>query len=129
MFLYNLGLIAQAAGTNVAAKAAEAVGTTNKGIFGGQAGGSPMTMIILLGMLVVFYLILFIPEMRRRKKLKKQREGMKKGDKIVTSGGLVGTIEFVGDKTVYVKSQDAKFEIAKDFVASIINPTDETDKK
>ncbi len=89
---------------------------------GGQgiAGMGGMSSILLMvGIFVVFYFLLIFPESRKRKKLQKEISELKIGDKVYTTGGIIGTIDFVGEKTLYVKSLDAKFEVAKEFVSGI----------
>lgn len=84
------------------------------------AGGGLGSILLMLGIFVVFYLVLILPESRRRKKLQKEISAMKIGDKVITSAGITGTIDFIGEKTVYVKSLDAKFEVAKESIAAVI---------
>jgi preprotein translocase subunit YajC len=84
------------------------------------AGSQWGSILLMLGIFVVFYLVLILPESRRRKKLQKEISAMKIGDKVITSAGITGTIDFIGDKTVYIKSLDAKFEIAKESIAAVI---------
>lgn len=83
------------------------------------AGGNYF-FLILLGFLVLMYLMMYIPERRRRKKLQEQIAALKQGDKVMTSSGIVGTIEYIGDKTVYLRSQDAKIEVVKETIATIL---------
>ena len=99
----------------------------NYGIFaqtapaGGAGGAGGMAQILLMvGIFVIFYLVLILPESRRRKKLQNEIKELKIGDRVMTSGGIHGVIEFVGDKTFYIKSADAKFEVAKESVAAVI---------
>ena len=92
-----------------------------------QGGGDLTSLLIMLGIPVVFFLILFLPEMRKRKKMKQQLQALKQGDKVITAGGVVGTIDFVGERTVYLKSQDAKIEIAKEYIGFVFS--NEPDQK
>ncbi len=72
----------------------------------GQAGGSQWRFWIMIGlMVVVMYFFMWRPESKRRKEMAKFREGLKKGDKIVTAGGIYGVIKEVkeGDATVLVE--------------------------
>ncbi|MGL4677492.1 MAG: preprotein translocase subunit YajC [Brevinema sp.] len=85
-----------------------------------QSGGGLMSFLPIILMVVFMYLLIFLPENKRRKKLQKQIESLKQGDKVVTLGHIVGTIEFIGEKTVYLKSLDAKIEVAKSGIASIL---------
>jgi preprotein translocase subunit YajC len=90
-------------------------------------GGDWTSLLIMLGIPVVFFLILFLPEMRRRKKMKQQLASLKKGDKVITAGGIIGVIDFVGEKTVYLKTQDSKIEVAKEYVGFVFS--NEPDQK
>lgn len=56
-----------------------------------QSGWTFWVMIAL--MLVVMYLFMWRPEQKRRKEMQKFRDGLKKGDKIVTAGGIYGTVK------------------------------------
>ena len=63
-----------------------------------QGGGmSGIIMIVLL--LVVFWFFMIRPQQKRQKEIRKFREALTKGDKVVTAGGIYGRITSVGDKT------------------------------
>lgn len=87
---------------------------------GAPAGAGMVQLLLLVGIFVVFYLVLILPENRRRKKLQKEINEMKIGDKVLLSGGIYGTVEFIGDKTIYVKSADSKIEVLKGSVVEVI---------
>ncbi len=87
-----------------------------------QGGGGFMSFLPIILMVVFLYLLIFLPESRRRKKLQKQIDALKQGDKVITLGQVIGTVEFIGDKTVYIKSNDSKLEIAKTGIASVLEP-------
>lgn len=87
---------------------------------GAPAGAGMAQLLLLVGIFVVFYLVLILPENRRRKKLQKEINEMKIGDKVLLSGGVYGTVEFIGDKTIYVKSADSKIEVLKGSVVEVI---------
>ncbi|MGC8770992.1 MAG: preprotein translocase subunit YajC [Brevinematia bacterium] len=87
---------------------------------GAPAGAGMAQLLLLVGIFVVFYLVLILPENRRRKKLQKEINEMKIGDKVLLSGGIYGTVEFIGDKTIYVKSADSKIEVLKGSVVEVI---------
>ncbi len=87
---------------------------------GAPAGGGMAQLLLLVGIFVVFYLVLILPENRRRKKLQKEINEMKIGDKVLLSGGIYGIVEFIGDKTIYVKSAESKIEVLKGSVVEVI---------
>lgn len=67
-----------------------------------QGGGmSGIIMIVLL--LLVFWLFMIRPQQKRQKEIRKMREALTKGDKIVTAGGIWGTITDVREKTFIVE--------------------------
>lgn len=69
-----------------------------------QAQGGGFSGIIMIALLlVVFWLFMIRPQQKRQKEIKKFREGLGKGDKIVTAGGLYGTISEVRDNTFVIE--------------------------
>ena len=77
-----------------------------------------MPMILLV---VVFYFILIRPQQKRAKEQRKMLETIKPGDEVVTAAGIVGTVISVKDKTVTLRSGDAKLEVTKGSVTEIID--------
>ena len=67
-------------------------------------------MMILI--FVVFYFFMIRPQQKKQKELQKQREAMKKGDKVVTAGGIYGIIKEVAETTFII-------EIAKDITIKV----------
>ncbi len=53
--------------------------------------------------LVVMWLFMFRPESKRRKEMQKFRDGLKKGDKIVTAGGIYGTVKEIKETTLLIE--------------------------
>ena len=78
------------------------------------------TSLVPLGLLiVVFYFALIRPQQKKQKAHAQLLKTARPGDKIVTTGGIVGVIVSVKDKTISVRSADSKFEITKSAVAEI----------
>ncbi len=73
----------------------------------GQESNPLMSMLPLLLIVVVFYFFMIRPQMKRQKEVRKFRESLAKGDKVVTTGGIYG-------KIVEVKETVIVLEIAKD---------------
>ncbi len=67
--------------------------------------------------MIVFYFFMIRPQMRKQKELKKFREGLKTGDKVVTIGGVHGKILEVNDSTVLVSSEGTKIRFEKSAIA------------
>jgi preprotein translocase subunit YajC len=86
----------------------------------GQAQNPLFAFAPMILLVVVFYFILLRPQQQRAKQQKKLLESLKSGDKVVTAAGIIGTVITVKDKTVSLRSADAKFEVTKASVTEII---------
>jgi len=69
----------------------------------GQEGGGLMAFLPLILIVIVFYMFFIRPQMKKTKEQKKYRESLKKGDKIITIGGIHGKILEVRDKTFIIE--------------------------
>lgn len=70
----------------------------------GQEGGSAWSgMIMILAMIVIFYFFMIRPQSKKQKELKKAREAMKKGDKVVSAGGIHGRIKELNDNWIMME--------------------------
>jgi preprotein translocase subunit YajC len=74
-------------------------------------------MLVLMG--VMFYFLLIRPQQKKAKEHANLLKGLKPGDKIVTSGGIVGIVITVKDKYVTIRSADTKLEVTKPAVAEV----------
>jgi preprotein translocase subunit YajC len=73
----------------------------------------------LVIMVVLFYFVLIRPQSRKQKEHAAMLKTVRAGDKIVTTGGIVAVVITVKDKTLSIRSADAKFEITKSAIAEI----------
>lgn len=64
-----------------------------------QTGNSWSGMLMIIAMVVVFYFFMIRPQSKKQKEIKKAREAMQKGDKVITAGGIFGTIQSINDVT------------------------------
>jgi preprotein translocase subunit YajC len=68
--------------------------------------------------LAIFYFLILLPMKRRQKKVQEFQEGLKVGDKIITTSGIYGQITRVSDKTVQVQVADkVRIEVARSAMA------------
>ena len=65
--------------------------------------GSYMSLLPLLLVFVVFYFFMIRPQMRKQKELKAYRDALKKGDKVITTGGMYGKITEISDLTINIE--------------------------
>lgn len=82
-------------------------------------GQALYTVGMLVIMVVMFYFVLIRPQSKKAKEHAELLKTVKAGDKIVTSGGVVATVVSVKEKTLSIRSADAKFEITKSAVTEI----------
>lgn len=73
----------------------------------GQEGNPLMSFLPLILIVVVFYFFMIRPQVKRQKETRQFREGLAKGDKVVTTGGIYGKITEIKETTIVL-------EIAKD---------------
>jgi len=95
------------------------------GSSGSEGGGSPAGLLIpLLGMLAIFYFLLIRPQQKKQKTLQAMIAAIKKGDRVLTTGGIYGTVSGVKDHIIVLKiAENVKIEVVKHAVASIVEKT------
>lgn len=86
---------------------------------GGTAGGL-LSFVPFVAIFVIFYFIVLLPMRRQRKALQELLGGLKKGDRVVTTGGLYGEIASVDNATVILKIADTvKVKVARSAIAAL----------
>jgi len=91
--------------------------------------GSMISTIVMFGaVFAIFYFMIIRPQNKKQKAAEKMISSVKKGDKVVTIGGVHGTVNSVKDKTVVVKVDDsAKIEFSKSAIASVESRGEESE--
>ena len=97
---------------------------------GGSAGPSLMANLILFGSIIlIFYFMIIRPQQKRQKERQRMLDNMKKGDRVVTAGGIYGTIEGIEDRSVLVKIADnVKVKVDRGSISAVLTDQ-EIDKK
>ena len=79
-----------------------------------QGGGNMSFLLMLALMFLVMWLFMIRPQRKQQKALEEMRNSLKKGDKVVTAGGIYGSVAEVDERTVLVKVDgDVKLRIDK----------------
>jgi preprotein translocase subunit YajC len=85
----------------------------------GEGGGFDWTIIIFLVLIfAMFYFLMIRPQRKRQKEHRQMMEELRRGDRVVTAGGIYGTIESVSEDSVLIKVESgATMRVAKGSVA------------
>ena len=88
---------------------------------GGEAGNPILSFLPIILMFGVFYFLLIRPQTKRSKDAEKMRSELKKGDHIITTGGIHGTIEGIKDNDILLvkTATDTKLHVSKSAVTSV----------
>ena len=91
---------------------------------GGGIGGMLGPLFVPLAILVIFYVLLFMPARNRQKKTQAMLDALKNGDKVITSGGLYGTIVGLEPDAVQLRIGDAagtavKVKVARSAISGL----------
>ncbi|MGD8440968.1 MAG: preprotein translocase subunit YajC [Holophagae bacterium] len=88
----------------------------------GAAGGSPLSMLLPFILIFgVFYFIVIMPAKKQQKKKDAMIAALKKGDRVITNGGIHGTVATVEDSSLMVKvAENTKIRISKSAVAGLV---------
>ena len=69
----------------------------------GMAGNNWSFWIMIAAMILIMYFFMWRPESKRRKEMQKFRDGLKKGDKVITAGGIYAVVKEVKDNTLLIE--------------------------
>ena len=95
----------------------------------GGAGGF-MTFLPFVAIIAIFYFLIIRPQNKKQKETQKMLSALKKGDKVVTIGGIHGTIQTVREQSVVVKVDDnTKIEFNRSAISSILTAAKEDKEK
>ncbi|MEL7446031.1 MAG: preprotein translocase subunit YajC [Pseudomonadota bacterium] len=89
----------------------------------GDAPPSWLNWLPIVGMILIFWFLIIRPQMKRQKEHTAKVEGLKKGDQVVTQGGLVGKIAKVDDTYVEIDlAKDVRVKAVKHTIGDVIPP-------
>ena len=90
---------------------------------GDRPPGNPLyiQMIPFALIIVIFYVLILRPQQKRQKTLQKMIEGLRKGDRVLTGGGIYGTVFAIkGDTVVLEIGKDVRVEFAKSAITAVV---------
>ncbi len=93
--------------------------------------GNIQPIIMMVLMVVIFWVVLIRPQQKQRKELAAKQSAIKKGDKVITIGGMHASVNAVSEKTVSLKITEGNFvKYDKTAIATVITAkADDEDKK
>ena len=94
-------------------------------LFQAQAEGGMPFFLLIGGMFLIMYFFMIRPQVKKQKESKKFREGISKGDKVVTIGGIHGKVVEMNERTILLQIDGAKIRVEK----SALNPTGEVSEE
>ena len=97
------------------------------GMMGGAVQFAPLILIF-----VVFYFLLIRPQQQKQKELKRSLGALRRGDRVVTGGGIVGTVQRVREGSTEIEVEIApnvRVMVLRDTIASVVKPAAANDSK
>lgn len=90
---------------------------------GGGLGGLGMFLPLII-IFVLFYFLMILPQRRREKQLREQLNTLKKNDKVMTQGGIIGVVSYIGENNdeVTLRLEEGKMRVAKSAITRIFTP-------
>lgn len=92
----------------------------------GATGAAPpawINFLPIVGMIAIFWFLIIRPQMRRQKEQQVKIAGIKKGDQVVTSGGIIGKVVRVDENYADVEiAQGVKVKVVKSTIGDIVPP-------
>lgn len=84
---------------------------------GGAQGGGLSGILMMVLIIAVFYFFMIRPQAKRQKEVKKAREAMKNGDRVVTAGGIHGVVKEIADTYIVIEiAQGVRIKVEKNSV-------------
>ena len=95
-----------------------------------QGGGGGMTIFFvqMLAIVAIFYFLIIRPKVQQDKKHREKLATIKRGDRIVSVGGIIGEVVHLKDDQITLKSGESRLVIQRDRVADILSDTERESK-
>lgn len=89
-------------------------------------GGGLSGIIMIVAMIAIFYFFMIRPQSKKQKEIKKAREAMQKGDKVVTAGGIHGKIREINEDVMVIEiAPEVSIKVDKASVYPVALPQQE----
>lgn len=92
----------------------------NSAVLLAQSSGGIVAFLPLVLIMVIFYLLLILPAQRRQKKTAEMQQALKNGDKVLTSGGIYGTVAGLEDNAIVLRiAEQVKIRVSRTAIVEI----------
>ncbi len=92
----------------------------------GQGGSGMMIFLVqMLAIVGIFYFLIIRPKVQQEKKHKERLSQIKRGDQIVTVGGIIGEVVHIKDNQITLKSGESRLVVQRERVADILSRSGE----
>ncbi len=97
---------------------------------GGSPEGSLISTLIMFTLIIaIFYFMILRPQQKRQKDRQKMLDADKKGDKVVTSGGMHGTVAGIDEKSILVQvAENVKLKFDRTAIAAVVRESETPEK-
>ena len=91
----------------------------------GAGGGITAFLFQIAAIIVIFYFMLIRPQRRQQEKHRQLLASLQRGDRIVTSGGIIGEVVHLKDDEVTIRSAESRLVVQRSNIANVLNRTAE----
>ena len=95
---------------------------------GSPGGGMAIFLFQMLAILGIFYFLIIRPKVQQEKKHRERLQQIKRGDEIVTAGGIVGEVVHVKDDKLTLKSGESRLVVQRERVADVRSPGETSER-
>jgi preprotein translocase subunit YajC len=93
---------------------------------GQQGGGAVMVFVLqIAAFIAIFYFILIRPQRQQQKRHEEMLKQVRRGDEVVTAGGIVGEVVHVKEDRITIKSGESRVVVERDRIAKVLTRKEE----
>lgn len=86
----------------------------------GGGGGAMIFMVQMAAIIAIFYFLIIRPKVQQEKKHRERLEQLKRGDTVVTAGGIIGEIVHIKDSQLTLKTGESRVVVQRERVAEVV---------
>ena len=95
-----------------------------------MGGGGVANLLMIVALIAIFYFFMIRPQSKKQKEIRKFREGLSAGDKVITAGGIYGKIKEIKDSVIIIEIADnVRIKIDKGSVYPSANAANEANQE